>query len=80
MLIPASSPTLCDPMNYIAHLSMGFSRQEYWSGLPFRSLGIFLTQGWERGFPHCGQSLYHLCLLYMYVCIFNIYLLGCAGS
>ena len=31
-------PTLCDPMNYIAHkapLSMGFSGQEYWSGLPF---------------------------------------------
>ena len=24
-------PTLCDPM------SMGFSRQEYWSGLPFPS-------------------------------------------
>ena len=29
--------TLCDPMDYIAcqaPLSMGFSRQEYWSGLP----------------------------------------------
>ena len=24
---------------------MGFSRQEYWSGLPFPSPGIFLTQG-----------------------------------
>ena len=24
---------------------MGFSRQEYWNGLPFLSLGIFLTQG-----------------------------------
>ena len=24
---------------------MGFSRQEYWSGLPFPSLRIFLTQG-----------------------------------
>ena len=33
--------TLCDPMDCIAHqapLSMGFSRQEYWSGLPFPSL------------------------------------------
>ena len=32
-------PTLCDPWT-IAHqapLSMGFSRQEYWSGLPFPS-------------------------------------------
>ena len=29
-------PTLCDPMDCIcqAPLSMGFSRQEYWSGLP----------------------------------------------
>ena len=28
--------TLCDPMDcsYQAPLSMGFSRQEYWSGLP----------------------------------------------
>ena len=30
--------TLCGPMDYVAHqapLSLGFSRQEYWSGLPF---------------------------------------------
>ena len=29
-------PTLCNPMNAArqAPLSMGFSRQEYWSGLP----------------------------------------------
>ena len=26
---------------------MGFSRQEYWSGLPFPSQGIFLTQGFN---------------------------------
>ena len=33
--------TLCDPMDYSpqAPLSMGFSRQEYWSGLPFPSPG-----------------------------------------
>ena len=34
--------TLCDPMDCIAcqaPLSMGFSRQEYWSGLPFPSPG-----------------------------------------
>ena len=29
----------------LAPLSMGFSRQEHWSGLPFPSSGIFLTQG-----------------------------------
>ena len=27
-------PTVCDPMGCQAPLSMGFSRQEYWSGLP----------------------------------------------
>ena len=34
--------TLCDPMDYITHQapqSMEFSRQEYWSGLPFHSPG-----------------------------------------
>ena len=33
-----SYPTLCDPVDFIAclaPLSMEFSRQEYWSGLPF---------------------------------------------
>ena len=32
-----SCPTLCNPMDYIAHqasLSIELSRQEYWSGLP----------------------------------------------
>ena len=35
-------PTLCDPMDSSLHQappSMGFSRQEYWSGLPFPSPG-----------------------------------------
>ena len=34
-----SEVTLCDPMDvtYQAPPSMGFSRQEYWSGLPFPS-------------------------------------------
>ena len=40
--------------------SMGFSRQGYWSGLPFPSLGIFPTQGSNLGLPHCGQILYGL--------------------
>ena len=32
--------TLCDPMDFSqAPPSMGFSRQEYWSGLPFPSPG-----------------------------------------
>ena len=38
--VTQSCPTLCDPMDDTAHqapLSMEFSRQEYWSGLPFSS-------------------------------------------
>ena len=43
-----------------APLSMGFSRQEYWSGLPFPSPGHLLTQGSNPGLPHCRWILYHL--------------------
>ena len=43
-----------------APLSMGFSRQEYWSGLPFLLQGIFPTQGSNPGLPHRRQTLYHL--------------------
>ena len=35
-----SCPTLCDPTDRAAHqapLSLGSSRQEHWSGLPFPS-------------------------------------------
>ena len=39
---------------------MGFSRQEYWSGLSFPLQGIFLTQGLNSSLPHCRQILYHL--------------------
>ena len=38
--VAQSCLTLCDPMDSSLHhaaLSMGFSRQEYWSGLPFPS-------------------------------------------
>ena len=41
MVVTQSCPTLCDPMDCIAcqaTLSMGFSRQEYWSGLSFPSV------------------------------------------
>ena len=30
----------CDPVDCRAPLSMGFSRQEYWSGLPFPTPGF----------------------------------------
>ena len=38
----------------VAHqspLSMGFSRQEYWSGLPFPSPGDLCNPGIEPGYP-----------------------------
>ena len=43
-----------------ASLSIEFSGQEYWSGLPFLLQGIFPTQGLNPGLPHCSQILYHL--------------------
>ena len=49
-----------------ASLSIGFPRQDYWSGLPFLLQGIFLTQASNLGLLHllhwqAGSSpLYHL--------------------
>ena len=45
---------------YQASPSMGFFRQEYRSGLPFLSPGIFPMQGSNPGLPHCRQTLYSL--------------------
>ena len=36
---------------------MEFSRQEYWSGLPFPSPGDLAHQGSNLGLPHCRQTL-----------------------
>ena len=43
----------CDPMDCSlqAPLSMGFSRQEYWSGLPFPSPGDLPDAGIDSGSP-----------------------------
>ena len=67
----------CDPMDCMVPpacqvpLHMGFSRQEYWSGLPFLSLGDLSDPGVELGLLHCRQILYCLshqgspiCILY----------------
>ena len=45
--------TLCDLMDCPcqAPLSMGFSRQEYWSGLPFPFPGALPNPGIKPGFP-----------------------------
>ena len=53
VVVIQSCPTLWDPMTaaHQAPLSMGFSRQEYWTGLPFPSPENFLNPGIKRGSP-----------------------------
>ena len=61
--VAQSCPTLCDPMpgsSCPSPPSVGFSRQEYWGGLPFPSLGDLPDPGIEPGSPACRQMLYHL--------------------
>ena len=53
-LVIKSCLTLCDPMDFSppgSSLSMGFSRQEYWSGLLFASPGDLPHPGIEPGSP-----------------------------
>ena len=59
-LVAQSCQILVTPWT-VAHqapLSMGFSRQEYWSGLPFPSPGIVPTQESNLGVLHCRQMIY----------------------
>ena len=48
-LVTKSCQLFCDSMDHSlqAHLSMGFPRQEYWSGLPFPSPGDLSDPGIE---------------------------------
>ena len=54
-LCPATPGTVA----HQALLSMGFPREEYWSGLTFSPPGDLLTQGLNLGLLHCRQILYH---------------------
>ena len=62
VLVTPLCPTLCDlwPVAHQAPLSMGFSSQDYWSGLPFPSPGDLPYPELNLGFLHCRQILYHL--------------------
>ena len=53
VLVTLSCLTLCDPRTVArqAPLSMGFSRQEYWSELPFPSPGDLPDPGIQPGSP-----------------------------
>ena len=53
-----------------ASLSMGFSRQKYWSGLPFPSPGDLLDQGLNLCLLHCRQILYHWAIWETYLFYF----------
>ena len=46
VLVAQSCPDLCHPMDFSPSttLTMEFSKQEYWSGLPFPT-GVFPIQG-----------------------------------
>ena len=58
-LLPQSCLTLCDPLDFSHYspapdqdpLSMGFSRQEHWSGLPFPPPGAFPNLGIKPASP-----------------------------
>ena len=80
-LVTKSCLTLVAPWTVVAcqaPLSMRFSRQEYWSGLPFPSPGDLPDPGIEPGLLHCRQMIYRLSYEgspYTYVkmlsCMFN---------
>ena len=53
-----SSGTPCT-VAHQAPPSMGFSRQEYWSGLPFPLPGDLPDPGMNQHLLHCRQILYH---------------------
>ena len=61
-LIAKSCLTLVSPMDCSLPGSspMGFSRQEYWSGLPFPSLGNLPNPGIKPGCPTLQVDLYCL--------------------
>ena len=61
-LVAKSCPTLATPwIEEPGRLhSVGFSRQEYWSGLPCPSPGDLSNSGIEPGFLHHRQILYQL--------------------
>ena len=60
--VAQSCPTLVTPWTVApqAPPSVGFPRQEYWSGVPFPSPGDLPNPGIEPGSPAFQEILYHL--------------------
>ena len=76
-LVPKLCLTLATPWTVAcqAPLPMGFSRQGYWSGLPFLSPGDLPDPGIRPGLLHCRQILYQLSYegslhLYLYLYLY----------
>ena len=81
-VVTKSCPTPCQ-----VPLSMGFFRQECWSGLPFPSPGALPDPGIEPGSPalqadslptelsgnqqYIYLSIYHISAIYMYMYIYE---------
>ena len=63
-LVTQLCPILCDPVGWTvalqAPLSMGFSRQEYWGGLPCPPPGDLPNPGIKPCLQHCRWFFYHL--------------------
>ena len=84
-LITQSCPTLCNPMTVArqAPLSMGFSRQEYWSGLPCPPPGNLPNLGIEPRSPTLladslpseppGKGSIYICLCNIYSYTIDLY-------
>ena len=55
----------CDPMDgsHQAPLFMGFSMQEYWSGLPFPPPGDLPDPGVKPYVLHCRRILYYQAIM-----------------
>ena len=56
--VMSNSATLCT-VACQASLSVGFSQQEYWSGLPFSTPGDLPNQESSLCLLHCRWILYH---------------------
>ena len=96
VIVTQSCPTLCNPWTAVhqAPLYMEYSRQEYWSGLPFPSLGDLPDPGIQHGSPALRQILYPLshqgspyaCIhtykekYFLIKCIFNICKYTCTST
>ena len=60
-LVDKFCPSLVTPWTVCQDpLSMGFSKQEYWSGLLFPSPRDLPNPGLNPGLLHCRQILYQL--------------------